>query len=61
MADLKKSGGRLAFIDWTRGFAALVMLQGHTFDSFTRTDLRDKGPFMLSQFYGDCLPPSSCF
>lgn len=57
MADSKKNAGRLAFIDWTRGFAALVMLQGHTFDSFTRTDLRDKGPFMLSQFYGG-LPPA---
>jgi uncharacterized membrane protein len=57
MADPKKTAGRLAFIDWTRGFAALVMLQGHTFDSFTRTDLRDKGPFMLSQFYGG-LPPA---
>jgi uncharacterized membrane protein len=57
MADSKKSAGRFAFIDWTRGFAALVMLQGHTFDSFTRTDLRTKGPFMLSQFYGG-LPPA---
>lgn len=55
--DSKKNTGRLAFIDWTRGFAALVMLQGHTFDSFTRTDLREKGPFMLSQFYGG-LPPA---
>jgi len=49
--------GRLAFIDWTRGFAAVVMLQGHTFDSFTRPDLRDKGPYMLSQFLGG-LPPA---
>lgn len=57
MADSKKSTNRLAFIDWTRGFAALIMLQGHTFDSFTRTDLRSKGPFMLSQFYGG-LPPA---
>lgn len=57
MAEPKKTGGRLAFIDWTRGFAALVMLQGHTFDSFTRTDLRTQGPFMLSQFYGG-LPPA---
>ncbi len=52
-----KSSGRLAFIDWTRGFAALVMLQGHTFDSFTRTDLRAKGPFIFSQFLGG-LPPA---
>ncbi|MBV9156421.1 MAG: DUF1624 domain-containing protein [Acidobacteriaceae bacterium] len=49
--------GRLGFIDWTRGFAAVVMLQGHTFDSFTRHDLRDKGPFMFSQFLGG-LPPA---
>ncbi len=52
-----KTSGRLAFIDWTRGFAAVVMLQGHTFDSFTRPDLRDKGAFMLSQFLGG-LPPA---
>ena len=53
----KKSSGRLAFIDWTRGLAALIMLQGHTFNSFARTDLRDKGPYMLSQFAGG-LPPA---
>jgi uncharacterized membrane protein len=57
MPDPKKNTGRLAFIDWTRGLAALVMLQGHTFDSFTRTDLRDKSAFMLSQFLGG-LPPA---
>ncbi|MBV9443878.1 MAG: DUF1624 domain-containing protein, partial [Acidobacteriaceae bacterium] len=55
--DNGKGPGRLAFIDWTRGFAALVMLQGHTFDSFTRTDLRSGGPFVLSQFLGG-LPPA---
>ncbi len=52
-----KSPGRLAFIDWTRGFAAVIMLQGHVFDSFTRTDLRPKGPFVLSQFLGG-MPPA---
>jgi uncharacterized membrane protein len=53
----KKSVGRLAFIDWTRGLAAVIMLQGHTFNSFTRTDLRGGGPYMLSQFAGG-LPPA---
>ena len=53
----KKTTGRLAFIDWMRGMAAVVMLQGHTFHSFTRTDLKDKGPYMLSQFVGG-LPPA---
>jgi uncharacterized membrane protein len=59
MADLqqRKSVGRLAFIDWTRGLAALIMLQGHTFNSFTRTNLRGGGPYMLSQFAGG-LPPA---
>jgi uncharacterized membrane protein len=55
--EKKKTAGRLAFIDWTRGFAAVVMLTGHTFDSFTRTDLRDKSAFVLSQFLGG-LPPA---
>ena len=57
MAPRSKSGSRLAFIDWTRGFAALIMLQGHVFHSFTRDDLRDKGPYVLSQFAGG-LPPA---
>ena len=49
--------GRLEFIDWTRGLAAVVMLQGHTFHSFTSTELRTGGPYMLSQFLGG-LPPA---
>lgn len=57
MSDRKKDSGRLAFIDWTRGLAAVIMLQGHTFHSFTRTDLRAQGPYMLSQFLGG-LPPA---
>ena len=56
-AQASSSSGRLAFIDWTRGFAAIVMLQGHTFNSFLRTDLRGQGPYMLSQFLGG-LPPA---
>jgi uncharacterized membrane protein len=51
------ASGRLAFIDWTRGLAAVIMLQGHTFNSFLRTDLRPNGPYMLSQFVGG-LPPA---
>lgn len=57
MAEQRKESGRLAFIDWTRGLAAVIMLQGHVFDSFTRTDLRKQGPFMFSQFLGG-LPPA---
>lgn len=57
MNEKSKSAGRLGFIDWTRGLAALIMLQGHTFNSFTRTDLREKDAYMLSQFVGG-LPPA---
>ncbi len=57
MEQKENNSGRLAFIDWTRGLGAVIMLQGHTFHSFTRTDLRDKGTYMLSQFVGG-LPPA---
>ena len=57
MEQKKNTADRLAFIDWTRGVGAVIMLQGHVFHSFTRTDLRDKGPYMLSQFVGG-LPPA---
>ena len=46
----------MAFLDWTRGLAALIMLQGHTFHSFSRPELRTDGPYMLSQFFGGIAP-----
>ena len=58
MNSKSNKGSRLAFIDWTRGLAAVIMIQGHTFDSFTSDDLRPQGPFMLSQFLGG-MPPAS--
>jgi uncharacterized membrane protein len=39
-----------------RGVAAVIMLQGHTFHSFTRSDLRGAGPYVLSQFFGGLGP-----
>jgi uncharacterized membrane protein len=53
----KSSSSRLAFLDWTRGLAAVIMLQGHVFHSFTRTDLRNQDAFILSQFIGG-IPPA---
>jgi len=52
----RNTSGRLAFLDWMRGFAVLIILQGHVFDSFTRDDLRTKGPFVFSQFMGGIAP-----
>ncbi len=48
---------RLLYLDWVRGFAALIMLQGHVFQSFLRNDLRGGSPYMTSQFLGG-MPPA---
>ncbi len=48
---------RLLYLDWVRGLAAIVMLQGHVFDSFLKADLRTGGPFLFSQFLGG-MPPA---
>jgi uncharacterized membrane protein len=48
---------RLLYLDWVRGAAALVMLQGHVFNSFTRTNLREGGTYVMSQFLGG-MPPA---
>jgi uncharacterized membrane protein len=52
----RDTGGRLTFLDWSRGLAAVIMLQGHVFHSFARPDIRTDGPFMLSQFFGGMGP-----
>jgi uncharacterized membrane protein len=52
----RDASGRLTFLDWSRGLAVVIMLQGHVFHSFNRTDLRTDGPFMLSQFFGGIGP-----
>jgi uncharacterized membrane protein len=52
----RKTEGRLSFLDWTRGLAVVIMLQGHVFHSFNRTDLRGGGPFTLSQLLGGIGP-----
>src|SRR5574339_869944 len=52
----KRSGQRLAFLDWARGSVALVMLQGHVTHSFMRDDLRQESPYILSQFIGGMTP-----
>jgi hypothetical protein len=51
------SSYRLQYLDWVRGLGAVIMLQGHVFDSFLKPDLRNGGPFVLSQFVGG-MPPA---
>src|SRR5437763_15947509 len=48
---------RLQYLDWLRGLGALIMLQGHVFDSFLRNNLREGGAFVYSQFIGG-MPPA---
>ena len=48
---------RLGYLDWTRGVATVIMLQGHVFHSFTSKDLREGSPYILSQFVGG-MPPA---
>src|SRR5579863_6022368 len=43
---------RVTFIDWMRGIAALIMLQGHTFDAFLKPAERTGAWFTYSQFLG---------
>jgi uncharacterized membrane protein len=56
MAEGKKPSDRLAFLDWMRGLGALIMLQGHSFDSLLKPELRNSDPFVLSQFVGGIAP-----
>jgi len=48
---------RLQYLDWLRGLGAIIMLQGHVFDSFLKTDQRTGAAFMFSQFLGG-MPPA---
>src|SRR5438067_1392250 len=52
----RKSGNRLGFLDWTRGVAVTIMLQGHVFHSFAKQDVHTDGPFVISQFLGGIGP-----
>ena len=55
-SNSKKSSSRLGFLDWTRGIAVAIMLQGHVFHSFAKQDFRTQGLFVISQFLGGIGP-----
>jgi uncharacterized membrane protein len=52
---------RYPFLDWMRGLAVLIMIQCHTFNSFARLDVRQGGPYILSQFVGGMAAPLFLF
>jgi uncharacterized membrane protein len=43
---------RLAFLDWTRGLAVILMILCHVFNSFTRMEERGEGGYIFSQSIG---------
>src|SRR5829696_3776128 len=55
-AQRTKRAARMPFLDWTRGLAATIMLQGHVFHSFARPELRESGAYVISQFIGGIAP-----
>src|SRR5947209_15709822 len=44
-----------------RGLAIVLMIQCHTFNSFARMDVRDGGPYVMSQFIGGMAAPLFLF
>jgi uncharacterized membrane protein len=57
MEHTRASSNRLHYLDWVRGVGAIVMLQGHAFDSFLKPELRAGGAYTFSQFLGG-MPPA---
>src|SRR6266699_6674608 len=56
-----KQSNRLVYLDWMRGLAAVLMLQGHVMDGWVRTQDRTGESFWLSQFLGGLPAPIFLF
>ena len=52
---------RLAYIDWMRGLACLLMFQTHCYDSWLRPELHDTRLYKLSQLGGTLPAPLFIF
>src|SRR5579884_3784246 len=61
MSDRLPEAKRLAYLDFLRGAAVLLMFETHVFNSFTRLDLRGSEGFVLSQFVGGMAAPLFLF
>ena len=53
--------GRLAYIDWMRGLAILIMIQAHTLDSWTRLADRKTLPYGISAILAGFAAPMFLF
>lgn len=52
---------RLAYVDWMRGLACLLMFQTHAYDSWLSEEARRSTPFMYSQLLGTFPAPLFLF
>jgi uncharacterized membrane protein len=52
---------RLAYVDWMRGLACLLMFQTHCYDSWLRPEARDSALFRWSQLLGTFPAPLFLF
>src|SRR6266852_512943 len=57
----EKTTTRLAYIDWARGFACLVMFQTHCYDSWLGGAAREGNFIKLSQLGGTLPAPLYLF
>jgi uncharacterized membrane protein len=55
------AANRVAYIDWVRGFACVMMFQTHCYDSWLGGSARESGFFKLSQFGGTLPAPLFLF
>ena len=56
-----KTSKRIAYVDWLRGFACLMMFQTHCYDSWLGGAARQSGFFKLSQLGGTLPAPLFLF
>lgn len=49
---------RVAYLDWMRGLAVVVMMEIHSFDAWLRPDARDGDFFRLARFLGGFPAPA---
>src|SRR6185295_11201727 len=51
------SSNRRSYLDWMRGIAVLLMIQAHTFDAWTRPDVRATAAFRNVTILGGFAAP----
>ncbi len=59
MAESKKI--RFLFLDLLRGWAAILMIEGHVLNSLLRTDLKETAAFHALHFIGGLVPSTFLF